>query len=115
MENLRLWNEEPSGAVYAMLHFSALFRKGYLCFIINNKDRPIKVKDDGSRCVKLKGLRIVDGEYPEELRKKHKEVHVDKKKFITGAKVEFKNEAEKYRFLDVVRELQLSAVRMTSI
>lgn len=111
MENLRLWSEEPSGAVIAMLHYSALFRKGYLQFVVNDKDQPIKVKDDGARCVKLRGLRILEGDYPEELRKKAAEGKKEKGvKYITGAKVEFKNEAEKYRFLLCVRELQISAV-----
>jgi hypothetical protein len=113
MENLRLWSQEPSGAVLAMIHYSALFRKGWLQFVINDKDRPIKVKDDGGKSVKLKGLRIADGEYPEELRKKNsKPKKEDLKKYITGARVEFKDEAEKYRFLTVVRDLQISAVTM---
>ncbi|KIW09091.1 uncharacterized protein PV09_00036 [Verruconis gallopava] len=111
MENLRLWSQEPSGAVLAMIHFSAMFRKGWLQFVINDKDQPIKVKDDGGKAVKLKGLRIPDGEYPEELRK-NKKSKDDLKKYITGAKVEFKDVAEKYRFLTVVRELQISAVTL---
>jgi hypothetical protein len=110
MENLRFWSQEPSGAVLAMIHYSAMFKKGWLQFVINDKDRPIKVKDDGDRSVKLKGLRIVDGDYPEELRKKAKKE--DLKKYITGARVEFKDAAEKYRFLTVVRELQISAVTL---
>src|ERR1700761_6342125 len=32
MENLRLWDDESTGAVMAMIHYSAQFRGGYLTF-----------------------------------------------------------------------------------
>ena len=117
MENLRLWSEEPSGAVLAMIHFSAQFRKGYLSFYVNNKDRPIKIKDEGGKMVKVKGLKIPANDYPEELKRSKPSNDAkkgDRGKFVTGAKIEFRNEEEKLRFLDVVRELQISAVTLRS-
>ncbi|PWO25154.1 UbiH, 2-polyprenyl-6-methoxyphenol hydroxylase, partial [Pyrenophora tritici-repentis] len=58
MENLRVWEDNDSGAIIALIHFSAHFRQGYLAFYLNDAAHPVKVKDDGGREVKIKGLRV---------------------------------------------------------
>ncbi|TLD23504.1 hypothetical protein E2P81_ATG08848 [Venturia nashicola] len=118
MENLRLWEEEPSGAVMAMIHYSANFRDGYLTFYINDTDNPIKIKDDGGKTVRIKGLKIamVDNEFMPPKRsqsfKQDGKKGNETKKWITGAKIEFDSLPEKVRFLDTVQDLQVRAVNL---
>ena len=58
MENLRIWEDESTGGILGMIHFSAHFRPGYLTFWLNDSSNPIRVKDDGGRYIKIKGLRV---------------------------------------------------------
>jgi hypothetical protein len=128
MENLRIWQDENTRGIMMMIHFSAQFRsKGYLTCYLNSKDYPIKIKDDGGKVVKLKGLRIGNeegdvgakglrresttssGSSVKEMKRPEKE---KKNQIITGAKIEFKNEVEKKRFLDVVKGAQSQLVRL---
>lgn len=116
MENLRIWEDESIGGVFAMIHFSAQFRIGYLVFWLNASNAPIRVKDDGAREVKIKGLKIPTGDGAASLMRKDSGAGTaaqekarrgsDGKKVITGAKVEFASEAEKYAFLNKVKEVQ---------
>ncbi|KAF2004457.1 hypothetical protein P154DRAFT_572117 [Amniculicola lignicola CBS 123094] len=107
MENLRIWEDDTTSAVVALIHFSAHFRKGYLAFYLNSAGNPIKVKEEGSREVKIKGLRV-----PLDKGALRKDSgagvgkDVDKRKIISGARIEFATEAEKREFLMVVRDVQ---------
>jgi hypothetical protein len=117
MENLRLWEEEPTGAVMAMIHFSDIFRTGYMTFYVNDTENPIKIKDDGGKTVKIKGLKISMVDNEDVLRrtqsfKQDGRRGSDGKKWITGAKIEFDSMAEKVRFLDTIQELQVRAVNL---
>src|SRR5262245_23457850 len=59
MENLRVWEEEETGRVMALIHYSAMFCKGYMKFYLNNARYPLVLRDDsGSKFLRLKGLRI---------------------------------------------------------
>ena len=103
METLRLWEEEGSGAVLGMIHFSAQFRRGYMLFYINSQDKPIRVRDEGGKLVKVKGLRIpLD---PNERGKVERRAS-DAKRLISGAKIEFSSESEKLEFLEMVDRIQ---------
>lgn len=118
MENLRLWEESSTGAVMAMIHFSAMFRAGYLTFYVNDTTNPVKIKDDGGKTVRIKGLKIamVENEYMPPKRSYSLSFKQDGKrvsearKWITGAKIEFDSLPEKIRFLDTIRDLQVRAV-----
>jgi hypothetical protein len=132
MENLRIWKDENTGGIFMMIHFSAQFRsKGYLTCYLNSKDHPIRIKDDGNKTIKLKGLRIANdegdvgakgagrresttsnGSGGKETKKQEKE---RKSQFITGAKIEFKNENEKERFLDLVGNVQCRLVSLPEV
>jgi hypothetical protein len=117
MENLRLWEEETTGAVMAMIHFSAIFRAGYLTFYINDTENPIKIKDDGGKTVRIKGLKIamIDNEYMPKRTQSFKQDGrrgSEGKKWITGAKIEFDSMPEKVRFLDTIQDLQVRAVNL---
>ncbi|KAF2261154.1 hypothetical protein CC78DRAFT_535871 [Lojkania enalia] len=107
MENLRIWEDEETAAIIAMIHFSAHFRTGYLAFYLNSMNAPLRVKDEGGREIKIKGLRV-----PMEkgaLRKDSGAGYakdVDRRKIISGARVEFASEAEKKEFMCLVRNVQ---------
>lgn len=107
MENLRVWEDESTSRYFMMIHFSAQFRsKGYLTCYLNDRDNPVKFKDESGRVVKIKGLKIPPEENADVGRNKKGS---DSKKWISGAKVEFRNEQEKARFIDLVWDLQYRA------
>ena len=151
LENLRIWEDTDTGAVIALIHFSASFRDGYLAFYLNSGVNTVKVQDVGAREVKIKGLRVpiaetvkamrkdsvVDdamastptansvldngrasgtrGSSPSAPRKKGKDkekesvetvASSDRRKVISGARIEFASEEEKTLFLGLVREHQ---------
>ncbi|KAF2231912.1 hypothetical protein EV356DRAFT_535084 [Viridothelium virens] len=58
MENLRLWEDEGSCGVLAMMHFSAHFKDGYLSFWLNSSKEPVRVREESGKVIKVKGLNI---------------------------------------------------------
>lgn len=121
MENLRIWEDNDTMAVIALIHFSPQFRQGYLAFYLNSSNAPIRVKDEGGREVKVKGLRVpvggvrkdsavVEGEAGGTVngsgRRESKKLEAEKKKVVTGARIEFATEAEKREFLALVKDVQ---------
>jgi len=129
MENLRIWEDNDTLAVIALIHFSPQFRQGYLAFYLNSSSAPIRVKDEGGREVKIKGLRVplekgvgrkdsavLEGEGASvgggagggvgARRGSKKGDGMDRKKVVTGAKIEFASEVEKREFLALVKEVQ---------
>jgi len=112
METLRLWEEEESGAVVGMIHFSAQFRGGYMMFYVNSADQAVRVRDEGGRAVKIKGLRIpLEPDRRVERSQSMSEKgqgrrKSDSTKIITGARVEFASENEKIEFLGMVTQIQ---------
>jgi hypothetical protein len=124
LENLRIWEDTDTGAIIALIHFSADFRAGYLAFYINSAVSPIKVKDEGNREVKIKGLRVPIDRGDGAVRKdsvvekgKAKEdlKRVDKEKVISGARIEFASEMEKSEFLAMVEEMQKELVELPDL
>lgn len=69
LENLRIWEDTDTGAVIALIHFSASFRDGYLAFYLNSSANPVRVQDVGGRDVKIKGLRVPIAETVRAMRK----------------------------------------------
>jgi hypothetical protein len=122
MENLRVWEDDDTGAVIALIHFSAHFRKGYLAFYLNSSRNPVRFKDEGGREVKIKGLRVpLEGKEGKRkdsgatVREGDRESKEERKKWITGAKVEFASESEKAEFLGLVREVQRCLVELPEL
>ena len=114
LENLRVWEDNDTGAIIALIHFSADFRQGYLAFYLNSSVNPIKVKDDGNREVKIKGLRV-----PIERERKDSVVEKGKgrgeEKVISGAKIEFASEGEKREFLEMCAEVQRELIELPDL
>jgi hypothetical protein len=131
LENLRVWEDNDTGAIIALIHFSADFRNGYLAFYLNSSVNPIKVKDDGNREVKIKGLRVPIDRGDRAMRKdsvaeaatikgkgKEKVVSgkaVEKEKVISGAKIEFATEVEKKEFLEMCKEMQKDMIELPDL
>lgn len=131
LENLRVWEDNDTGAIIALIHFSADFRNGYLAFYLNSLANPVNVKDDGNREVKIKGLRVPVDRGDRAMRKdsviadggkgkgKHKERNgnekIEKEKVISGAKIEFASDMEKREFLDMVKEMQKNMIDLPDL
>jgi hypothetical protein len=126
LENLRVWEDTESGAIIALIHFSASFRDGYLAFYLNSSRNPIRVKDEGAREIKIKGLRVPLDKGDRALRKdsvvedggakvKIKGKEVDRKKVISGAKIEFASDMEKREFLAMVEEMQRHMIELPDL
>jgi hypothetical protein len=134
LENLRVWEDNDTGAIIALIHFSADFRNGYLAFYLNSALNPIRVKDDGNREVKIKGLRVPIDKGDRAMRKdsvvaesakskgKGKEGEgngngkkVEKEKVISGAKIEFASDMEKREFIAMVKEMQKSMIDLPDL
>lgn len=58
LENLRVWRDGETDAVVVLVHYSAQFRDGYLAFYLNSARDPIRIKADGEKCVKVKGINV---------------------------------------------------------
>ncbi|KAF1974575.1 hypothetical protein BU23DRAFT_504997 [Bimuria novae-zelandiae CBS 107.79] len=105
METLRIWEDADTLAVIALIHFSPQFRGGYLAFYLNDAAAPVRVKDEGGKGVKIRGLRVpIEGKRKDSVTDKGR--GEEKKRLVTGARVEFANEVEKGDFLALVREVQ---------
>jgi hypothetical protein len=121
LENLRVWEDADTGAIIAMIHFSASFRDGYLAFYLNSATNPIRVKDEGAREVRIKGLKVPLDNGARALRKDSAAgeggagAELDKKKIISGARIEFATEMEKREFMDMVAEMQREMIELPDL
>ena len=117
MENLRIWEDNDTAAVIALIHFSAHFRNGYLAFYLNSSGTPIRVKDEGGREVKIKGLRVPleKGALRKDSAVGSAAIKEDKKKVISGARIEFASEVEKRGFLDLVKSVQRKMLELPDL
>lgn len=129
LENLRVWEDNDTGAIIALIHFSADFRDGYLAFYLNSSGNPIKIKDEGNREVKIKGLRVplergdkamrkdsvVAGSGKDKGKGKEDTKKVEKEKVISGAKIEFATDMEKKEFMAMCNELQRDSIELPDL
>ena len=128
LENLRIWQDQDTGGVLAMIHYSAQFRNGYMAFYrtipvaqstlllklmatVNSSRDPVRVRDDGDRFVKLKGLSIPLRDHRPSIARQNSVDHTKSPKLksekrITGARIEFTSDLDKRLFLEKFRELQ---------
>ena len=117
LENLRLWQDD-AGDVLAMIHFSAQVRDGYLAFPIGSASRRrLHFRNDGHKCVRIKGLEVANSDYQQQQQEQEQEDEPESpkrgkggkgkaEKKITAVKIEFLAEEDKKVFLDKLRELQ---------
>lgn len=154
IELLRIWMDEIPDmhgrrGVLAMIHFSGQFRagEGYLAFWLNSSDTPVRIKDDGGRWVKVKGLKVAverlqsdktttlaliggaggrrDSGMPgapqdpekssENVSRRQSDAKEKGSRWVTGARIEFKDESQKLGFLEVVRSCQQSLLTLPEL
>ncbi|MCJ1359924.1 MAG: hypothetical protein MMC33_009927 [Icmadophila ericetorum] len=132
LENLRLWKDQGTGMVIATIHYKSNLRDGYLtfegttpglserpspylCFPVNSEQRPLKVKEEGSRSVKLKGQGLPPynkgkKNSPELSAQGSPPRHETAEKKKGGVRIEFETAEERNEFSRVCREVQLPLV-----
>ncbi|KAI9823816.1 MAG: hypothetical protein M1826_007637 [Phylliscum demangeonii] len=134
LENLRIWQEHDSHGVLAMVHFTPQFRDGYLAFYLNSARDRLRIREEGDRVVKIKGLNIplesggsgggssrTAAAAAATMVRSHSvpspvdpavgpavapTVKAGKEKKITAVRIEFTTEADKRAFVDKFREVQ---------
>ncbi|KAI9762661.1 MAG: hypothetical protein M4579_000279 [Chaenotheca gracillima] len=112
LENLRIWQDHSTHAAIAMIHYTPQFRDGYLTFFLNSSRDPIKVREDGDRAVKIKGLNVPLKDKESLSRAPTSpdlQGHTPKpksEKMIRAARIEFITEEDRRIFLEKVREVQ---------
>ncbi|KAL8916583.1 MAG: hypothetical protein Q9208_008423 [Pyrenodesmia sp. 3 TL-2023] len=120
LENLRIFRDmSDPNALVCMIHYSPNFRPSdgeeYLVFRLYPPPRNlVRIREDGDKCVKIKGLDI-RGSPAEELKKKGKAPQSRAEQLeedaygshsIEKIKIEFESEKEKRQFLELTRDLQ---------
>lgn len=108
LENLRIWQDPDTGGVLAMTHYSAHFRDGYLAFYLNSARDPIRLREEGDKWVKVKGLSILPPPKKSKPRTNTdlSKASKEKEKRIKGAKIEFTSDEDRQKFMAKVREVQ---------
>ncbi|KAM0714310.1 hypothetical protein Q7P37_010097 [Cladosporium fusiforme] len=133
IEVLRLWEDDgvntrdASGGVMALLHMGGNFGQGWAKWWMNSSRQQVRVKDESNRFAKLKGidirvLRPVEKSsgsgggnrapplLPPGETQRGQAFDVKGKKGlernVTGVKIEFKNDTERARFVELVRRVQ---------
>lgn len=102
-ENLRVWMDQGTGEVFAMIHFKPQFRIGYMIFQLNSAVHPLLLMEEGHRNVKITGLDMpAEGRRSSHPRtsKKRSENEKSKSEKRTGSiRIEFATEDERDLFV----------------
>ena len=122
LENLRLFQDPHSGAVLAMLHYSAQFHDGYLAFYLNSTRSPLRIRDEDERTIRVKGLNVaVDDKASITRRETTTDMAIAPKspklkgdRIIKSVKIEFSTTADKQKFKNMFREIQNGPERFSS-
>jgi hypothetical protein len=131
LENLRVVLDPHTGVVAVLLHYSPSFAEGYLTFGLNVASESIRVREEGERVVRIKGLRIPVGVWDKRSGSRRPSVSVAaggaagataagegdgkrvKKEWVAGAKIEFSTVGDKEAFMSKLREVQdMGSVRI---
>nr|POE56717.1 hypothetical protein CFP56_33689 [Quercus suber] len=137
IEMLRLWEDDgistpgAAGGVLALLHVSSNFGEGWARWWINNSKQQVRVKDDGPRHAKVKGIDLTivrpgtSGPAADRIRSSSVSAEALQRaetdlagharnpgrriaaaKKVTGVRIEFKSEEEREQFVTLTRRLQ---------
>lgn len=136
IEMLRLWEDDgicmpgAAGGVLAMMHISSNFGEGWARFWINCSKQQVRIKDDGPKHAKIKGIDVLvvkpgtsaamqdkirsqQGSMVESLQRvdtlQEARPSGGKRtllKKVNGIRVEFKTEEEKTRFVSLAKKCQ---------
>ena len=120
LENLRLFQDEETGGVLAMIHYSPLFHDGYLAFYLNSIQNPLRIRDEDEKTMRIKGLNVsVDD--PSSLIRRASTTASSKKskakndhKNIKAVKIEFSTPEDKQFFKNMFKEIQSGPERFVT-
>lgn len=111
LENLRVFQDPQTGGVLAMIHYSPHFCDGYMAFYLNSARDAVRVRKDGEKTMRIKGLNIAaDGK----IKRRGGDANGGGEsgragkgeKVIWGAKIEFYTAVDRQLFMDRFREIQ---------
>ncbi|KAF2208481.1 hypothetical protein CERZMDRAFT_49143 [Cercospora zeae-maydis SCOH1-5] len=128
IEMLRLWEDDgletpgAAGGVMALMHISSNFGEGWARWWINNSRQNVRIKEEGSKFVKIRGIDVTVAKPGATTRQAERAKFaslggvVNSKaaekdavlKKVGGIKIEFMNEEERNRFVAAVRKAQAS-------
>ena len=126
IEMLRLWEEDgvetpgAAGGVMALMHISSNFGEGWARWWINNSRQHVRVKEDGAKHARVKGIDVTvvrpgaTARQAERARSASFGVVAQSKaaekdailKRVNGVRIEFKEEEERARFVKAAKEAQ---------
>jgi hypothetical protein len=109
LENLRIFQDEQTGGILAMLHYSPQFFDGYLAFHLNSTQFPLRLRDEDEKTLKIKGLNIIVDEKHAMLRRDStltEKKSSKNKNIIKAVKIEFSNPEAKAHFKNTFKEIQ---------
>lgn len=138
IETLRLWEEDgvctpgAGGGVMALIHMSPSFADGWLRFWVNDARKPIKVKRNGAKSVRIKGLELgIGGKTGRQRRGSEvSSVSAPKQaagkstaagrgtgwgKVVRGMTIDFPDEAERERFVALVESAQANMYSLPNV
>ncbi|GIZ47023.1 hypothetical protein CKM354_001012400 [Cercospora kikuchii] len=135
IEMLRLWEEDgvetpgATGGVMALMHISSNFGEGWARWWINNSRQHVRIKEDGSKFVKVKGIDVTVARPGATARQaerakiasmggmvnaKAAEKDAVLKK-VGGIKIEFKTEEERNKFVAAAKEAQTRSLPLPEL
>lgn len=122
IETLRLWEDiEEPGAVVALMHYSSNFGEGWARWWLNNSRQPIKIREDGAKHVKVKGIDVkavrpgtssgaIERARSASIGSNGQATAATSQKAplkrVNGVRIEFKTEAERTRFISAAKKAQ---------
>ncbi|QIW99389.1 hypothetical protein AMS68_004907 [Peltaster fructicola] len=122
IEVLRLWEDDgvttagAGGGVLALMHLGSNFGEGWARWWMNSSKQHVRVKDEQTKFARIKGIDIrtvKPGASAEKARQASipADESVPRKKStlekrVTGVRIEFKNEEERARFVELAKRVQ---------
>ncbi|KAF7185307.1 hypothetical protein HII31_13286 [Pseudocercospora fuligena] len=138
IEMLRLWEDDgvstpgAAGGVLALMHISSNFGEGWARWWINNSKQQVKIKEDGARYAKVKGIDVkvvrpgttaaqiertraasFAGEEVAKIQAATKKTATLKQ--VGGIRIEFKSEEERNAFVSMARKCQENLIPLPDL
>lgn len=135
IEMLRLWEDDgvstpgAVGGVLALMHISSNFGEGWARWWINNSKQQVKVKDDGAKFAKVKGIdvTVVRPGSSKAAADRARTASVGAEamtpavqarnavKRVNGVKIEFKTEDERSKFVAAAKRAQENSIPLPDL
>ena len=109
LENLRIFYDAHTNIAYGMIHYIPDFANGYMTIPLNDVRNPIRVREENSTTVRIKGLKIP---LTERVYRRPSNGGTAAKqqpkpeKYLTGAKIEFYTRQDKDIFMAKLKDIQ---------